>query len=111
MADIPGSFEAALAESSRVLAVRGQILPSTLHDVTLAAKLRDQSTLEGESVVAKGRSPIERVFLIPEAPEANPEALAAIRDADVIVVGPGSLYTSIMPNLLVPGIADAIESS
>jgi len=111
MADITGSFEEALAESSRVLAVRGQILPSTLHDVTLAAELRDQSTLEGESTLAKGNAPIERVFLIPDAPEANPEALAAIRDADVLVVGPGSLYTSVMPNLLVPGIPEAIEAS
>lgn len=118
MADITGSFEKALAESSRVLAVRGRILPSTFQDVTLAAELRDQSTLEGESVVAKGKSPIERVFLIPndgtdepKPVEANKDAVEAIRDADVIVVGPGSLYTSIMPNLLVPGVAKAIRDS
>jgi uncharacterized cofD-like protein len=111
MADITGSFEQALAASSRVLAVRGEILPSTLTDVTLAAELHDQSMLEGESVVGKGESPISRVFLLPEAPEANPDAVSKIRDADVLVVGPGSLYTSIMPNLLVPGIARAIEES
>ncbi len=111
MADITGSFETALAASSRVLAVRGQILPSTLHDVTLAAELHDQSTIEGESVLAKGAAPIDRVFLLPDNPEANPEAVDAIREADVLVIGPGSLYTSIMPNLLVPGIAQAIQES
>lgn len=111
MADITGSFEEALEASNRVLAVRGQILPSTLQDVILAAELRDQSTIEGESVVAKGRTPIERVFLLPEAPEANGKAIKELLDADVIVIGPGSLYTSIMPNLLVPGIAQAIADS
>lgn len=118
MAEINGgSFEKALAESSRVLAVRGRILPSTLQDVTLAAHLRDKSTVAGESVIAKGKSPIESVYLVPNdvdangTVEANSEALEAIREADVIVVGPGSLYTSIMPNLLVPGIAEAIHES
>ncbi len=111
MADITGSFEQALAATSRVLAVRGDILPSTLTDVTLAAELYDQSKIEGESAVGKGASPISRVFLVPEAPAANPDAVAKILDADILVVGPGSLYTSIMPNLLVPGIAQAIEES
>jgi uncharacterized cofD-like protein len=111
MADITGSFEEALAASSRVLAVQGQIMPSTLQDVVLAAELVDQSTVEGESVLAKGGQPIERVYLIPDSPPANPEAVDAILEADVLVVGPGSLYTSIMPNLLVPGIARAIEES
>jgi uncharacterized cofD-like protein len=111
MADITGSFEEALAASSRVLAVQGDILPSTLQDVTLSADLRDQTTLRGESVVATGPAPIERVFLTPEAPAANPEALEAIREADIIILGPGSLYTSLMPNLLVPGISEAIEES
>ncbi|MGH2411950.1 MAG: gluconeogenesis factor YvcK family protein [Chloroflexota bacterium] len=111
MADITGSFEGALEASNSVLAVRGKILPSTLQDVSLAASLRDQSTVEGESVVAKGKAPIDRVFLLPEAPEANAKAITEIREADVIVIGPGSLYTSIMPNLLVPGIAQAIEES
>jgi uncharacterized cofD-like protein len=111
LADITGSFEEALVASSRVLAVQGQIVPSTLTDVTLAAELKDRSTVEGESAVAKHGQPIERVYLIPEAPPANPEAVEAILEADVLVVGPGSLYTSVMPNLLVPGIAKAIEHS
>jgi uncharacterized cofD-like protein len=111
MADITGSFEEALAASSRVLAVQGQILPSTLQDVTLSADLHDQTTLTGESKVGTGKSPIERVYLDPEAPAANPEALEAIREADIIILGPGSLYTSLMPNLLVPGISEAIEQS
>ena len=111
MADITGSFEEALSASSRVLAVQGQILPSTLEDVKLAAELVDQTTIEGESALAKGGRPIDRVYLIPEAPPANMEAVEAILLADVLVVGPGSLYTSVMPNLLVPGIAQAIEES
>ncbi|HWE64621.1 MAG TPA: gluconeogenesis factor YvcK family protein [Chloroflexota bacterium] len=118
MADITGSFERAVAESSRVLAVRGQILPATLEDVTLAAELRDRTTVRGESTLAHGTAPIERVFLIPNRAddaggpiEANPEAMEALRDADMIIIGPGSLYTSIMPNLLVPGIAAAIYAA
>jgi uncharacterized cofD-like protein len=111
MADITGSFEEALAASSRVLAVRGHILPSTLANVTLCAELSDQSTVEGESVLAKRGQPIDRVYLLPVAPPANPEAVEAIMNADVLVVGPGSLYTSVMPNLLVPGIAGAVENS
>jgi uncharacterized cofD-like protein len=117
MADVTGSFERALAESSRVLAVRGRILPATLEDVTLAAELRDRSTVHGESALARGGAPIERVFLLPTREEAgglveaNPEAMEAIREADLIVIGPGSLYTSIMPNLLVPGIAAAIYAA
>lgn len=111
MADITGSFEEALAASSRVLAVQGSILPSTLDNVTLAAELANQAKVQGESVLAKSGHAIDRVYLEPHAPPANPEAVDVILDADVIVVGPGSLYTSIMPNLLVPGIADAIEQS
>jgi uncharacterized cofD-like protein len=111
MAEITGSFEAALAETSRVLAVRGRIIPSTLQSVTLAAQLRDHSMITGESAMAQGASPIERVFLIPDAPVVNSEAVQAILDADIIVIGPGSLYTSILPNLLVPGIVEAIRES
>jgi len=111
MSRITGSFEQALKESSRVLAVRGQIVPSTLEDVTLLAELEDESTIEGESKIPHGPAPIRRVFLRPDNPPAYPEAVEAIANADMIVIGPGSLYTSIMPNLLVPGITQAIKAS
>jgi len=111
MSRITGNFERALKESSRVLAVRGQILPSTLEDVTLCAELDDASTVEGESQIPHGPAPISRVYLRPGDATAYPEALEAIAQADMIVIGPGSLYTSIMPNLLVAGIAQAIRAS
>ncbi len=111
MSRITGNFERALKESSRVLAVRGQILPSTLEDVTLCAELDDASTVEGESQIPHGAAPISRVYLRPGDPSAYPEALEAIAQADMIVIGPGSLYTSIMPNLLVDGIAQTIRES
>lgn len=111
MAQITGNFERALKESSRVLAVRGQILPSTLEDVTLCAELDDASTVEGESNIPHGPSPISRVYLRPGDASAYPEAVEAIANADMIVIGPGSLYTSIMPNLLVDGIAQAIRAA
>ena len=109
LASVTGNFERALKESSRVLAVRGQIVPSTLEDVTLMAELDDASTIEGESNIPHGPAPIRRVYLRPEDPAAYPEAVDAIAHADMIILGPGSLYTSIMPNLLVTGIADAIR--
>jgi uncharacterized cofD-like protein len=118
MAGITGSSERAILESSRVLATRGQILPSTLTDVTLCADLREtqdeQVTLHrvaGESSIPTLGWPIERVYLEPDNPPAYPGALHAILDADLIVLGPGSLYTSILPNLLVPNITQAIRAS
>jgi uncharacterized cofD-like protein len=111
MSRITGNFERALKESSRVLAVRGQIVPSTLEDVTLCAELDDASTVEGESKIPHGQAPISRVYLRPGDAQAYPEAMQAIAQADMIVIGPGSLYTSIMPNLLVDGIAHSIKAS
>lgn len=118
MAAVTGSFERALLESSRVLSVRGQILPSTLENVTLCADLReeigDESRLRrvaGESRIPEERRPIERVFLEPEGVRAYPGAVRAILEADLIVVGPGSLYTSILPNLLVRDVAEALKAS
>lgn len=117
MAGVTGSFEQGLLESSRVLAVRGRVLPSTLELVQLVADVRgEQGRLErihGESLIPKlgeGRQ-IHRVYLEPEQPRAYPEAVRAILDADMIVAGPGSLYTSVIPNLLVGEIARAIAAS
>jgi len=117
MAEISGSFEQGLLESSRVLAVRGRVLPSTLELVQLVADVRDDAgrlqRIRGESLIPRlghGRQ-IHHIYLDPEAPRAYPEALRAILNADMIVAGPGSLYTSIMPNLLVPEIKQAIQAS
>ena len=111
MSGITGNFERALRESSRVLAVRGQILPSTVENVTLCAELDDASFVEGESKLPHGPAPIKRAYLRPSDAAAFPEALKAIAEADLIILGPGSLYTSIIPNLLVEGIASAIRQA
>jgi uncharacterized cofD-like protein len=108
---VTGNFEQAIKESSRVLAVRGQILPSTLDNVTLCAETDDAERVEGESNIGAIGKGIRRIYLQPENPPAYPEAVAALLDADLIVLGPGSLYTSIMPNLLVEGISNAVRAS
>jgi uncharacterized cofD-like protein len=101
LTDITGSFEEAVAESGRVLAVRGKVMPSTLHDVKLVA----------ESQIPKIDGKINRLWIEPSNPLPFPPAVQAILSADLIVIGPGSLYTSVLPNLLVPGLADAIRAS
>jgi uncharacterized cofD-like protein len=110
MAEVTGNFERAVRESGRVLAVRGAIIPSTLHDVTLVASVNGHM-VEGESRIPLQNAPISRVFLKPDCVELNPEAALAILHAEMIAVGPGSLYTSILPNLLVPGMIQAIQES
>ncbi|MCX7623103.1 MAG: YvcK family protein [Thermomicrobium sp.] len=111
MTQITGSFERAVAESSRVLAVRGAVMPSTLEDITVCAEFEDGRIVRGESSIAQQRGRIRRIFLDPERPAAYEPALLAILSADVIVLGPGSLFTSVVPNLLVDGIAQAIRLS
>lgn len=116
MADISGSFEQAVAESGKVLAIRGQVLPSTLHNVTLAADILDEKTgknqrVRGESEIPKVNGTIQRVWLEPDNPAAYPPAIQAILSAELIIIGPGSLYTSILPDMLVPEIAQAIRAS
>ena len=110
MAEITGDFEHALRESGRVLAVRGTIVPSTLHDVVLCATSGTEVRV-GESHVPVGIERIDRVFLQPDAPPINPEAEAAILDAELVIVGPGSLYTSILPNLLVDGMVEVLRAT
>jgi uncharacterized cofD-like protein len=120
MAGVTGNFERAVLESSRVLAVEGRILPSTLSSVTLCADLRKEVWAEegaqalqvkGESQIPEARLPIERVHLEPEGAPACWDAVAALQEADLILLGPGSLYTSIMPNLLVEDITRALKAS
>src|ERR1700693_4533219 len=110
MADVTGNFEHALRESGKVLAVKGTIIPSTLQDVTLVASINGH-TVEGESAIPKQNAPISQVFLKPDGAQLNPEAAQAILDAELVVIGPGSLYTSILPNLLVEGMVEAIKAS
>ena len=111
MTDITGDFELAIKESSRVLAVRGQVIPSTLAEVQLEALYADGSTVCGESLIPEAGKPISRVHLLPEDCPGTPEAVRAISEADIIILGPGSLYTSVLPNLLVKDIRDAVKNS
>lgn len=110
MTEITGDFEHALRESGRVLAVRGQIVPSTLRDVTLVAQMANGEQRVGESKIPQAKGEIERVFLQPVA-TINPEAEEALLNAEMIIVGPGSLYTSILPNLVVEGMPEALKTS
>ncbi len=113
MSGVVGNFEDAIRQTSRVLAVRGQIIPSTLANVTLCAETDEARTIQGESSIthSKGTSRIRQVYLLPNNPPAHPEAVRAILEADMIVLGPGSLYTSVLPNLLVRGIRRALIAS
>src|SRR5438270_4631415 len=110
MAHVTGNLELALRESGKILAVKGNIVPSTLQDVTLVASING-SNVEGESKIPKQNGRISQVFLKPDHPPVNPEASQAILNAELIIVGPGSLYTSILPNLLVDGMVEAIKAS
>ncbi len=109
---ITGSFDEGLLAAERVLAMRGRVLPSTLAEVTLVADIEVNGQIErviGESAIPEAAGHIQHVFLEPSTIQAYPPALKAIFQADLIVMGPGSLYTSILPNLLVPGLAEALE--
>ena len=116
LADITGSFESAIAESGKVLSVSGRVLPSTLHDVKLVADMvlpnsLNQVRVQGESRIPKMAGRVRRVWLEPNDAPAFPPTLKAILNADMIVVGPGSLYTSLLPNLLVQDLLGAIRAS
>ena len=111
MSEITNSFEQALAESSRVLAVHGQVLPATLANLKLRARFTDGEVVDGESHIADRRGEIDRLLIDPDDAQASPMAVEAIEQSDLVVIGPGSLYTSILPNLLVRGIADALRRS
>jgi len=116
LAEITGSFEEAVAESGRVLAVHGRVLPSTLHNVRLVADvslphLVGEVRIEGESHIPEAAGKVRHIWLEPNNPPAFPQVIQSILSADLIVIGPGSLYTSILPNLLVPDVAEAIRAS
>lgn len=111
MTQVSGSFEQAIVESSRVLAVRGNVVPSSLENITVCGEMTDGRVIRGESRIVEERAKIQRVFLDPPHPAAYDPAIVAILSADLIVLGPGSLYTSVLPNLLVQGITHAIRCS
>lgn len=108
MTEVTGDLEQAIAASSKVLAVRGEVLPATLSDVCLWAELADGRLIHGESNITEAKGRIVNIGCLPANPPALPKAIQAIQEADYIIIGPGSLYTSIVPNLLVPDIAHAI---
>jgi uncharacterized cofD-like protein len=108
LTEITGDFDEAVRQMHEILAIRGRVMPPTTADVTLCAELADGSHVRGELEVTKARN-VKRVYLDPPHPPALDEAVRAIWDAELVVIGPGSLFTSIMPNLLVPDIAQALR--
>ena len=116
LTDVTGSFEKAISESGRALSVHGQVLPSTLHNVRLVADVRlpnaqAEVRVEGESQIPRTAGRVRRVWLEPDNASAYPPVIQAVLAADMIVIGPGSLYTSILPNILVSDLLEAIRSS
>ncbi|MDX2162545.1 MAG: gluconeogenesis factor YvcK family protein [bacterium] len=116
LSGVTGSLESALIETERVLNIQGRVLPATLTDVNLGARIllpdeRRTVTVEGESAISETGGAIEQIWLIPEGAAAYEGSVRAILEADLVVIGPGSLYTSILPNMLVRGIGDALRAT
>ena len=111
MTEVLGDFEDAIKESSKVLAIRGQVIPASNENIKLGARYLDDTVKVGESIIPKPSKKIDEVFLEPENCQATEDAINAIRNAEILVIGPGSLYTSILPNLLVNGIASELKKS
>ncbi len=111
MTGITGNFDEAIKVSSRVLNIKGRVLPATLSVAQLCARLTSGTIVEGESNISRSNATIDHVYLNPARALPLDEVIGAIREADAIVLGPGSLYTSIMPNLLVERVAAEIEAA
>jgi len=111
LTDITGDFELAVKETSRVLAIRGRVVPPTLQHVELCAHTASGTELRGETTIVSSPEMIDYVYLDPAAPPAVPDALQAIAEAQIVVIGPGSTYTSVIPNLLVQGVAEALANT
>jgi uncharacterized cofD-like protein len=107
-----GSFDKAVSKASAILNIKGSVIPVTLEKINLMAKLKNGITLSGEHEVdTQNLSELEKLYLEPQNPKANPKAIKAIQKADIIVIGPGDIYTSILPDLLVPDIRHTIKTS
>ncbi len=111
LVDLTGDFDKAVREVGRVLAIRGRVIPATLDPVCLKAEMEDGTEIYGETKIVNSQQRIRRIFLEPPDTGPVPKALDAIRGADVVVIGPGSIYTSVIPPLLVPGVAEALNES
>jgi len=111
LAEVTGDFERAVQESTHILKVRGRVLPSTLDDVVLHAQLEGGGQVSGQSTITAAERLPRRVWLTPAAPRPLPQAITALRKADLVVLGPGSLYTSIIPNLLIPEVRAALKET
>ncbi len=111
LCSITGNMVRAVKESSNVLSIRGRVLPATLDDMKLAAEMEDGRVIHGESAIPEAHGKIKRLFTEPAECKALPEVLTAIKNADLIIMGPGSLYTSVIPNLLVKEIAQAVAKA
>jgi len=111
LTEITGQFPQAILTAERILSVRGRILPATLESVHLRGHAASGRVFEGESLIGRSHEPLERIELDPAAPAAYPPAVEAIGSADLVALGPGSLYTSILPNLLIPGIREAVAAT
>jgi uncharacterized cofD-like protein len=111
LAEVTGDFERAVQESTSVLKVRGRVLPSTLVDIVLHAQMQTGDRVSGESTITANEHLPLRVWITPKSPPAHPQALEAIARADLVVLGPGSVYTSIMPNLLVAEVCEALRDT
>jgi uncharacterized cofD-like protein len=111
MTRITGDFETAVEKTSEILAIRGRVLPSTVESVSLVGMLADGREVTGETKIVKDAAAIEQIKLCPEAPTPPQEVLEAIRDADIVILGPGSVFTSVIPNLLVGPISQELARS
>lgn len=111
MAEITGDFERAVEETSNILAIRGRVLPSTVESVVLVGEMADGREVTGETTIAHDTAAIHRIKLCPDAPRPLPAVITAINQAEIIVMGPGSVFTSVIPNLLVKEIAQALAQS
>lgn len=111
LTDLTGDFGAALDHAAKILQAKGRVIPPTKEKIDICAHLEPEGTVCGQCNVANRLRPLNKIWLEPSHPVANEEAVEAIRDADQIVIGPGSLFTSIIPNLLIPGIRDAVAAA